>query len=261
MGNAAIVLDNFADDSTLAASSQALAMPASNLLTPHPSERWRSLTSPAYFVMDQGSVLAGDTVMICGLTAGANATAQLRLSSVDPTGAAGDIYDSGVVSAGSATFDVDYGAFIALLNAPASWRYVRFDLDDPDQTYVEAGLIFAGLRTVFDFNFSPAASAQYVDRSRIAVTAAGQTQVWPDNTFRRLDLPLEWVSAAQRFGVIEQLDRSTGMRKNLVLILDVASSFLARDCLLGTITDITPVTYVTTLADIFGKQLKFDERL
>src|SRR5689334_10928661 len=100
MANAALVIDNFADDATVAVSSQALTMPAQNLLTPHPSERWRSLSNADFFVLDKGASLSADTVMIGGLTCGVNSTLRLRLSTSDSTGAAGDVLDTGVIANG-----------------------------------------------------------------------------------------------------------------------------------------------------------------
>src|SRR5690242_11145500 len=110
MANACLIIDNQAEGAAIAASSQAFTMPAANLLTPHPSERWRALAGSAYVVLRKRSAVASDTVMLCGLTCGPNATMRLRLSSADVTGLAGDVLDTGIVANGDPHFDVAYGS-------------------------------------------------------------------------------------------------------------------------------------------------------
>jgi hypothetical protein len=260
MASAAIVIDNNADASTVGASSQVLTLPASNLLTPHPSERWRSLTNSDYFVLDKGALISADTVMLCGLTCGPNATIRLRLSTVDPIGAIGDVLDTGALASGDLHFDVEYGSFVYQLPSPASWRYVRFDIADPDATFVEAGCILDGLSTTFDFNFVPGGSIQYVDLSRVASTSSGMTLTWDDSTFRRINFSFDFVSEDQRYGLIERMDKVKGRKRNMLLITDPDSTNLPRDSVYGLVTDISPITFGAVI-DIFGKQLQIDERI
>lgn len=261
MANAAIVISNLADGKSAVASSQALTMPISNLFTPHPSERWRSLVNSAYFVFDKGAAISADTVMVGGLTCGANATIRVRCSTIDATGAAGDVYDSGVLATGTTNFDIRYpSTFVKRLAAPASYRYVRVDISDPDAAYVEAGAIVDGLSEAFTYNFTPGGSIQYVDRSRIGQTSSGLTLPWVDNTFRRADISFNWVTEAQRNGLIEDLDRVNGRHKNVLLITNPDSTSLPRATLFGLMTDITPVTY-GPIFDLFGKQLRIEERI
>lgn len=261
MANAAIVIDNNADSSTVAASSQVLTLPASNLLTPHPSERWRSTASSSYFVLDKGSVISADTVALFGLTCGATSTVQLRLNSIDATGAAGDILNTGALATGDAHFDVNYTSFVYRLSAPASWRYARFDIIDPAATYVEAGCVLDGLSESFAYNFTPSSTIQHVDRSRVAPTSSGMTLTWDDNEFRRIALSFDFTTRTQRYGVIERLDRVKGRKRNVFMMTDTASDNMPRDSVYGLVTDLTPVTFGPAGADIFGKQLRIDERI
>lgn len=260
MANAALVIDNNADASTVTALNQVLTLPASNLLTPHPSERWRSTTSASYFVLNKGASISADTVAVFGLTCGPNATVRVRLSSIDATGAAGDILDTGVLPSGGMFFDVKYGSFLRRLAAPAAYQYVRVDISDPDAIFVEAGCVLDGLSESFAYNFAPGGSLQYQDRSRVASTSSGMTLIWEDNHFRRIDLSFPWVNETQRYGVIERLDRDKGRRRNVLLISDTDSTNLPRASIYGLVTDITPVTF-GVIFDLFGKQLRIDERI
>lgn len=404
MANAAIVIDNLADGKTVVASSQALTMPASNLLTPHPQERWRSVTGADYFILDKGAdgvpvtvtinnqsgattgtaltaidetaaipnlttvakigiyqtaaktvtlkiaqknspgnydivisqsfshpgggwadltlasayvvpasgsyyvgawssgasdtvagavvgayVLAtdvtgsgqvftehpsggtwalrytigssaADTVMVGGLTCGSGATVRLRLSTIDATGVAGDVLDTGLLSTGNAHFDITYASFIWRLVAPASYRYVRFDIVDPAKTYVEAGYILDGLSEVFAYNFSWSAGFQHHDRSGVVKVAGGGTLTWQDNTYRSISLPFGWVTSAQRYGVIERLDRVKGKTSNILLMTDTASTNMPRDSIYGLVTDQTQIGFVQGVG-LFTKALNIEERI
>lgn len=266
MANACIVLDNVAESAAIAASSQELTMPASNLMTPHPSRRWRSLSPADWFVADKGAGLAADSVLINGLTCGANAQLRLRLSSIDATGVAGDILDTGsIVTGAGQAFDIKYGALLWLLSAPAAWRYTRLDIADPDASYVEAGCLVEGVREGFTYNFAPGDTVQNVDRSRVSTTASGITLTWDDNSFRRLNLSFNAVTSAQRYGLVERLDRVKGRKRNVLLITDPESENLPRDSIYGLVTDQTPIAFSNAFAvdgqPLFGKQLRIDERL
>lgn len=260
MANAALLIDNQAQGGSVTASSQAIEMPASMLLTPHPSERWRSGASDAFVVLDKGSAQSSSVAALFGLTLGLNATVRLRLSSIDSTGAAGDVVDTGPIANGATQFDVDYRAFIYVLDEPSTWRYTRFDISDPDADYVEAGAIVDGLRFDFDYNFAPGSAVQIVDRSRLSGTSSGLTLVWDDNHFRRADINLDWVTESQRYGVIQRMDRMNGRHRNTLLMLDTASDNLPRDSIFGLVAETTPVAF-TTMHGIFTKQFRIDERI
>jgi hypothetical protein len=260
MANAALVIDNNALAGSLSASSQELAMPVQLLQTPHPSERWRSQSNTASFVLDKGALVSGDTVMLAGLTCGPNATIQVRGSTIDATGAAGDVFDTGVIANGAPQFDVDYFSFVHLLPAQASWRYLRFDIEDPDAAYVEAGMLLEGVRTEFAYNFQPGGEIGYVDLAKVSKTASGKTLVWPVGFYRTVNLSFPWVTTDQRYGVVERLDRVKGRRSNVLLIMDGDSANLPRSSIYGLVADITPVTF-GVIFDLFGKQLRIDERI
>ncbi|MFT4117456.1 hypothetical protein [Bradyrhizobium sp.] len=265
MANACLLIDNVAENSVISASSQALTMPASNLKTPHPSQRWRSLDPVGWFISDKGPGLPVDTVLICGLTCSANASVRLRLSSIDASGVAGDVLDSGAIGSGAASFDAEYGEFLWLLPAPLVWRYTRFDISDTDADYVEAGCLVEGVRESFKYNFAGGDTIQHVDRSRVSPTSSGMTLTWDDNTFRRANLSFNAVTTDQRYGLIERLDRVKGRKRNVLLITDPESDNLARDSIYGLVTDQTAIAFSNAFAvdgkPLFGKQLRIDERI
>jgi hypothetical protein len=125
---AALLIDNLALGGRVAASSQAQNMPASNLLTPHTTERWRATVSAAFFVVDLGASFVANTLMVKGLTCGPGASVRCRLSNVDSTGASGDAFDSQEVANGEPSLDVDYGAAVWALPTPryGTLRTIRY---------------------------------------------------------------------------------------------------------------------------------------
>lgn len=256
---AALLIDNQALAGTVAASSQELTMPAANLLTPHPSERWRSLAGESFFVLDKGQLSLADTVLVKGLLCSSAAIVRLRLSSADSTGGLGDVYDSGSVANGSANLDVNYFAAAWCLDDPDPWRYARFDISDLTRSYNEAGSVCTGLREPFEINFKPGGNIGFVDRSGVQPTAGGLTLTLEDNWFRRCDLSFD-VREAQRWDLIERLDRVAGRHRNVLLVTQPDSTNLPRDCFYGLVTDLMPNVF-GDIVEIYGKQLRISERV
>jgi hypothetical protein len=255
MANAAIAYNNLADAGVIVASDQELTLPASNLQNPHVARRWRSRFAPAFALVDLGAATPIDTVALFGMTLGAAGTVRARISSSDATGAAGDVFDSGTVPV-----DANYGTYIGLLGAPASGRYVRFDLADTGAAFVEAGRVFVGTRTAFTYNHIYGWQRGWVDRSVRTKTRGGQTQIWNDNQYRTLDLTFDFVTEAQMNDLVEAIDVANGQRKDVLMIRDPASSNLARDSIWGLISDLTPASQ-PTFFDIYSREYKLEERL
>lgn len=251
MAAACIAHANLADDAIVSASSQELLLPATNIQNPHVARKWRAIFNSASVVLNFGALTSIDTVALMGLTA---ATYRIRLSSVDTSGAAGDLYDSGTLSV-----DQTYLQAVALITAPVSGQYLRIDLEDSAGDYVELGRLFAGLRTALAINFAWNWSSTTTDRSLRAKTRGGQTQVFADNLYRSLDLTFQFLSESERHGIIETVDRVNGQHTDVLFVIDPASSNLARDSVWGLISAPTPI--VQPIFERFSKQVQIEERL
>lgn len=179
-------------------------------------------------------------------------------AAADGTGAAGDLYDA-TFDASDAQYDPDYGAFVLPIAAPVSARFVRLDITDTPASYVEAGRLFIGLREAFTYNFSPGAGVTWADRSRKTISAGGQTLIFPDNKVRSVELNFEWVTKAQRNGLIESIDLVNGQSVDVLLILDTDSDNLARDSIFGLISAPAANLY-SPIADIFSRAYRIEER-
>lgn len=259
MANAALTIDNLAIGGNITPSSQEIEMPASNLLTPHVSERWRSQAGVSSIILDKGGVASADVFALAGLTGTDALTVRLRLSAVDPSGIAAELGDFGPFADGSTNLDLEYGMFVHYAAAPIAWRYALVDFNDSGRDYNEGGLVFTGLKERFTYNFAPGGGITNVDRSRVQDSPGGLTLTWDDDVHRLCDLNFAWVTEAQRYGLLERLDRVNGRKKNVLLTLDSDSGNLARDSIIGLVTDTQPNAF-TALGDIFARTLQIKER-
>lgn len=251
MSAACIAYNNLADTATVTASTQALLMPASNLQNPHVARKWRSLLPTASVVFTLSAAASIDSFGIFGINA---ETIRIRVSAVDSTGAAGEIYDSGTHAV-----DAAYNSFIGLKTTPASARYVLIELTTTSADYVEAGRIFIGARTQFAISFGWSWERARVDRSIRAKTRGGQTQVNPDTLYRTLNVTFGFASDAEANGIIETIDRVNGLQTDVLFIIDPTSTNLPRDSYWGLIMENSPV--VNSSFGINSKQYKIEERL
>ena len=240
-------------------SNSAMAlMPVSRLQDGHVGKRWRSTADPGYFTLDLAADVSLDTLGLFGLTLASTGSIRVRVSTAAGGATSGNVHDV-TYTVADEEMDLDYGAFVLPFASPVSARYVRFDLADGAASYVEAGAVLAGLREAFTYNFVPGAGVTWNDRSRKSKTSGGQTLVFPDNKFRVVDFNLEWVTAAQRYGLHETIGRVNGTSAPVLLILDTDSDNLARDSIFGLI-DAPAAALYTNLVGIFAKAYRIEER-
>lgn len=114
----------------------------SNLLDPQPRRRMRALLDPAILV-DLGSVVAIDCVAIISTNATDIAVYSVKLSTVDPTGAAGDAWDTGAVSADTGS-DANGNIVVVRSAGPAFGRYLLVQLQDGTLTDIDVGFLAVG---------------------------------------------------------------------------------------------------------------------
>lgn len=252
MANACIAYDNLADAATITASSAEVAAPVSNLQQSHVVRQWIGMGAGSdYLIADLGSLQSLDSIALIGVDAD---TGRVRVSSVDSSGATGDLYDSGSVAVSAA-----YRQIVSLLSAAVSGRYVRIDLTRTSGDPVQAGRLFVGLRTQFSINYSFDWGKGWVDPSIRTRTAGGQTQVFDRTAYRTVDVVFGFLSRTQRYGIVEDIDRNCGLKRDVLLIEDPDSDNLARDTIWGLASELTPV--VQPQLDTFSKQYKIEERL
>lgn len=153
---AAILIDNKALDAVITASGSTVLNPPSRMQNPHPGVKWRVNADSAWVLIDREALADGDTLGLIRIAFGVEGltpTFRVRYSTVDTTGEAGDVLDTGTIS-GAPYYDEDFGQFIHL--APAGTdqaRFRRIDITATGAEYIEVGMAVDGVRESFGINF------------------------------------------------------------------------------------------------------------
>ncbi len=140
----AFLYDNLLLSATSVVGPAAIATaPVGHLLDPQPRVRMRSVGTSGAVLIDLGASRPVDCLAFISTTVTAGATVRVRLSTVDPTGVAGNAWDSGVVAA--STGDEANGNVVVVRAAgPVSGRYVLAELTDGALTVVDIGCVAVG---------------------------------------------------------------------------------------------------------------------
>jgi hypothetical protein len=251
MSNALISYNNLADSASLTASSQSLLLPVSNIQNPHVVRRWRGNDGTTdFFVADFGALTSIDTVAVLGIT---GTQIRIRVSSVDSTGAAGDIFDGGSVSV-----DQNYLSSICLITSVVTGRYLRVDISTTG-AFVEAGRLFAGLKTKFSYNYTAGWKRTWVDPSTRTKTLSGQTQIFQRPSYRTYDVSFDFITQSDRDGFVEAIDMVNSLKTDVLFVSNPASANLSRDSVWGLMTTLTPVIQPSVAT--YTKEYQIEERL
>lgn len=230
--NAAVLWRNLALAATVTASSSLPATPPDTVQDEDVQFRWRSQSASDSLVFDLKSVLSLDTITLVALTA---TTIRIRVSATDPTGEAGELYDSEPQAVSQ-----EYEQAVFLLPATVPGCYVRVDLSHATLPYVEAGFAVIGVRLQFAYNYEYGAGRGRIDPGRRAITEDYQTQIDRRARLRTAALNFGWVSEADRWAILEAMDHEAGLSETVLLIMDCASADLARDTICGLFDEIAP---------------------
>ncbi len=224
---------NLADRAVVSAGSAVPTAPASLVQDPHLGRQWRTLfgLAESYLLADFGSATAIELVALFGTTLSASTTWRVRLSTADAIGVAGDAYDSGLVTA---PVGLAYGgATILVLPAPVTARYLRIDLADEDADQIAVGRLVAGLLWRPTYNYRIGYQRYVTDASAIDETPEGHAFVLARAPRRGLRVDFGWVTADEVAASIEPAMRHVGRHRDILLVLDTASTDLPRDSVWG----------------------------
>jgi hypothetical protein len=140
----AFLYANLVDAAAALTCAQAIVptMPLENIRDPQPRMRARLVGSSAAIIVDLGASRALDCAALVGTTLTASATIRVRLATADATGAAGDAWDTGILTASPGATS---GQVVVIRGAgTASGRYLRIDLADGALAVIDVGRIAAG---------------------------------------------------------------------------------------------------------------------
>jgi len=268
LANAAVAFDNLVDleDTAMSANNFILQAPPANLVNPHVGKKWRDNATTTYVMASTTGSNSIDTIMLAGVSGSVEDIApifRVRLSTVDPTGVAGDALDTGSLS-GLPYFDSDYGMFVYLLAAPVSATYIRIDISITGTDYIEAGRMFAGLRTQFGTNFQTPWSRTPVRGSINVVGIGGQTFVDARRGYWQIGAHFDFLSVAEREGFIDQIaiEIVNEGHLDMLWIEDPDSDNLSRDCVWGYLaSDLTATQNIYIDPAVFSAEFNIRQRL
>jgi hypothetical protein len=223
---------------TLTATSEASGMLVTKLQQEDTKRNYRSgaatsISITATYATNQSA----DTFFLTNTNLTTAGIARVRLRAADTS----LVYDS---NSGSVAGQVDPNYKDLVILAPSvqtGWRTAQFDLTDTSQTYIEGGFLFIGTRTQFDYNHSWGDGRVKVDPSIFEKPKGGQTKIKIRPPFWQWDIPMGWVTEAQKNGALEQIMLLNGRRLPVLFLMNPASTNLGRDSIFGLIQDSVPV--------------------
>lgn len=217
---------------TVTASSQLSTLPAAHLKHPHVSMPWRTgAVTSGYILADVGSSRAFGWTAVAGLNLSITGTVRVRLSTADATGAAGNAYDSGVISPGGV--DPAYRLFAHLLPNSPSGRYLRLDFSDATLPYIQAGRLWAGpaLRMTRSFEYDYRRIVR--DLGARAVAETGQVWVEERGKQRGIQLTFNGLTQEEYETHLEIMQLTHGLGDDLMVILNDETANIGRDTYIG----------------------------
>lgn len=260
-----IAWDNKADAATVTTDSEIATLPASNVQTQHVAQKWHTAAGvkSAYLLLDLLASLSCAVLAVLGTNLTSAATIRIRASDADPTGAAGEKYDSGTVSAG---IKAGYGAIYKSF-AAASARYWRIDLADaslPDN--MQVGRVFLGPSWVPATSGANNAGGQDygwaitpLDPSAVDESYGGQEYGDERPQRRQVDFILNWLTKAEAFDNALAMARSAGIVRDVLAINDPTETYLSEQAVYGRMTSLAPIQ--NRLTTLWAQKFTIRERL
>lgn len=244
---AAMMIRNLADEGSISVSSSYASAPGSRLQNQHTTRRWKGRNGAAEFILVTWPTaqsldyigLERCAVVESGVLRAMStaATTRVRVSSVDLTGEAGDVWDS-TIAAGRVR--AEYARLALLRPAPISGKSVLIELSESGVDAVLAGRLVIGLVSRFTINFSHGWGDGYEDLSRIKTTYAGLDFIERDERRRVLNIPFESLVETDRNAIVREVGRLNGQSSDVLFVIDENSAQLDRDSVWGRIVDANP---------------------
>lgn len=247
---------NLADSATVTASSSVSTLPVGNLASEDIQEVWRATSTTAYLIVDLGSSTSVGIVALIGSNAGLVDAAQVRVSTSDNTGAAGDAYNSGTIAT---AVDTVFGMFVHPIEPAVSGRYVRIDLTQSSAP--EAGRLVVARTWTPSTNFSLVRSWEplWNDLSRRSFSLSGNPFFDRLPRQRGLRFVLRGLTETEAEDEIHEINRLNGASRDILVCRDVDSANLGKDTFWGPMA--VPAVYPETAKGFFEAEFIVWNRL
>ena len=241
----------------ITAGSQLIDAPASAVANPHVVRRWHTASgvNASWLLIDLGTPLACDVLVVLGGNLTDAATVRLRASDLDPAALTDLLLDTGAIAAGVKT---GYGAIHKAFASTAA-RYWRIDLSDSTLDHLRVGRVYLGPTWRPSSNLLYGWSITPQDPSRLARSAGGQA--WADELPQRrlLQFTLSFMTEDEMYGAAFALARATGVTRDVLAIRDLDSAFVAEQSVYGLMQAAQPIVHEQF--GIFTQRFSIEERL
>ncbi len=189
---------------------------------------WRAGATSAWILADLLAPLEVSAVALINSNALEQDAAQVRLSTTDATGAAGDAYDSGSIAA---AVDPRYRRFVHFIQPAAVGRYLRIDL--AQASLPEAGRWVAGATWAPSRNFQYGWQPLSRDWSTVAYSLGQNVFFDRQQRQRGLQFSLAGLTEAEAETEVEALNRLAGASRDVLVCRDLAAPNLGPVTLWG----------------------------
>lgn len=257
MGKASILYDDRVRSAILSGAAPAGGLPLAHLQDPQPRKVTRWIGTSGFVVADFGASVPVGLVALTGTNLTAAATRRVRLSSVDATGAAGDVHDSGVAAAGA---DPRHnGAVFYPLAADLSARYLRVDLADASLSFLDVGLLLAGPAFRPARNMSFGWSVGWQEYGTNEPSPVGVRFTARRGRCRALALRFDFATESEAMGHHMEMARIAGATENVAVLPIADGAYLAQQAVVGLVQDVTEVQ--NRFFNIWSKTITIAERM
>lgn len=266
MGTILIAYRNHLDTAVISGGSWSSGLPASNLAERQPSKIARTAgvdTDETSVTLDFSRAEPVRFVSLVRHNLTQSGAWRLRLSD-DPTFGS-SLYDTGRIAIWPAAVPFGVGLWgeynwggrlsaeeaatygiqaIHTLDGPVRARYLRVDLDDPDNPngYLQAGRLVAGPAWQPTVNFQYGWTIEQVDESEVKRSRGGKVYVNARPRFRRLRFTIDHLEKDEMFGHAYELERIKGKGGDVMVIADPDdTSHAHRHTIYGALAESAPI--------------------
>lgn len=229
-----LVFVNRADNGTVTASTELLALPATHVLDANINKVWRASASTGFIDLDMGADFKIQVVAGIHLP---KSTLSYRVR-IGASPGASDAYDSGTITAASA-IHVNTQQFIEVSLVGATGRYVRVDLDCGTGLAEMGRLVVGG---VYELKFGVSHTGHeptWRDLSKIAYSVSGVKYVDIRPRQRGIRFTSRGDSYEEVRQGVEEVNRICGISRDFLFILDPNATALlrSRDAIWGSMEE------------------------
>lgn len=275
MGNMVLATPALSDAAVITASQASGALAPKNLQIMSPKTPYRIADASSAFVqVDFATAKSINLAALLCHTASSRAFVRVRAANLEADITSDPDYDSGNLPMRShqsgydamwaaTVADENYGAldknhFIHWMGTLRSFRFWRFDIQDPSSAYIDIGRLYLSNAWQPSTNINFGSPEGITDPSRKARTASGDISSVDRPKYRTAEFSLSFTSEDEIYDNAFEIERLRGRTKDVLYIQNPnATNHLQRRTIYGTLESLQPIT--NSNFSIFEKSFRVEE--